>query len=326
MIIKTITSQELSAFSASQAHSQFLQTAAWQTLSPGNWKNIGIFSDAGQLLIVAAYKSQSLLRFFSYLYIPRGPIFKNGLSPEEQLALMSEMLIYLKRENPKAWFFRLEPPLAIEDYERLSTTKAWKKSLDLEPAKTLVLDLSLSEDELLASFHQKTRYNIRLADKKGVTVAFGGQEQAEAFLDLMEETGNRDGFKIHGRSHYRRLIEGQPDFLQLGAALYEGRLLAAGLFAGFGDTFTYVHGASSNNDRQLMAPYALQWEAIKIAKERGYRYYDFFGIDEVKWPGVTRFKLGFGGETITYPGTVDYVVNNIAYSLYQRLRALRRRF
>lgn len=327
MIIKTLNPQELRDFAASQAHSQFLQSPDWQALSGGDFKAIGVLSEAGQIAAAGIFKEHRLLRYFSYLALARGPIFKDGLDFKEQEEALAVFLSALKAVAPKALFLRLEPVISVDSSNKLSSAdKRWRKSLDLEPARTLALDLSVSEEELLASFHQKTRYNIRLAQKKGVTVSFDDKSYSQPFLDLMEETGDRDGFKIHSRRHYEQLISGKTRFMRLGAAAYQGRLLAAGLFAAFGDTFTYVHGASSNAERQLMAPYALQWEAIRLAKAEGYRYYDFFGIDEIKWPGVTRFKMGFGGEVLSYPGTYDYILNINAYAAYQALRAWRRRF
>ena len=97
---------------------------------------------------------------------------------------------------------------------------------------------------------------------------------------------------------------------------------------------SYVHGASANEFRNVMAPYALQWEVIKLAKQKNCKYYDFNGIDEKKWPGVTRFKMGFarfesarqGGEVVEYPGTFDMVFDNLWYNVYKLIRRIRRLF
>ena len=114
------------------------------------------------------------------------------------------------------------------------------------------------------------------------------------------------------------------DSLRLIGAFYKEKLIAVNIVSFFGDMATYVHGASSSENRNLMAPYALQWETIKIAKTQGHKYYDFYGIDENKWPGVTRFKKGFSGEEANYPGTFDSAFNSIQYSIYKILRKLRR--
>ena len=104
----------------------------------------------------------------------------------------------------------------------------------------------------------------------------------------------------------------------------ERKIIAGNIVSFFGNTATYVHGASSNEYRNVMAPYLLQWEVIKIVQEKGYKYYDFYGIDEKKWPGVTRFKLGFSGNIVEYPGTFDLAFDNLWYNMYKVLRKIRR--
>ena len=99
-------------------------------------------------------------------------------------------------------------------------------------------------------------------------------------------------------------------------AEYERQIIAANLVNFYGDTATYLHGSSSSKNRQVMAPHLLQWEQIKEAKNRGMKYYDFWGFDEDKWPGVSRFKKGFGGEIVEYAGAYDLIWNKLWYQLY----------
>jgi lipid II:glycine glycyltransferase (peptidoglycan interpeptide bridge formation enzyme) len=112
--------------------------------------------------------------------------------------------------------------------------------------------------------------------------------------------------------------------IKLFLAKHDGKVIAGNIVAFFGDTVTYMHGASSNEFRNLMAPYALQWHCIKLAKQSGYKYYDFYGISDDKWPGVTRFKRGFGGKELEYPGTWDAVFDGVKYKIYGLLRKIRR--
>ncbi len=242
-----------------------------------------------------------------YFYIPRSTV-----TPEE----IKQFLV-----KHKPIWLRLEP---------LSMTKAYSslgrivKTIDWQPAQTLILDLSLSADELLSGMHQKTRYNIRLAEKRGVEIV-SGAEYLPDFIKLMQDTTTRDGFQAHSENYYRQLLS-QKDFIRLLAARYQGKIIAAGLFCFYGNTVTYLHGASGNALRAVMAPYLLQWRAISLAQSEGYLYYDFFGISAKKWPGVTRFKTGFGGEIVNYPGTYDLVLRPKAYYFYTLLRRLRRLF
>ena len=187
--------------------------------------------------------------------------------------------------------------------------------------------------------HQKTRYNLRLAEKKGVTVREARNDEFEVLWELMRNTCERDGFRLHGKEYYREMLKSdlgvvisdsdnsnhQSLIIKLFFAEYEGKVIAANIIAFFGDTVTYVHGASADKYRNVMAPYLLQWHCIKTAKEQGYKYYDFYGIDENKWPGVTRFKKGFGGEELQYPGTFDAVFGEGWYNMYKALRWVRRK-
>jgi lipid II:glycine glycyltransferase (peptidoglycan interpeptide bridge formation enzyme) len=141
----------------------------------------------------------------------------------------------------------------------------------------------------------------------------------------MSMTGERDAFRIHDKKHYKNML-GASENIKLFFATYEGKNIAAGLFCFFGNRVTYMHGASDNEARNLMAPYLLQWEIIKRAKKEAYKYYDFYGIDEKKWPGVTRFKVGFGGFVKEYPGTYDFIFRPAIYNFYEQLRKLKRSF
>ena len=174
--------------------------------------------------------------------------------------------------------------------------------------------------------HQKTRYNIRLAEKKGVKIVESGAARFEEFWQLLVSTGDRDEFNLHGRSYYQEMLKFDSNFVKLFFAESEGKLLAVSLVVFFGDMATYIHGGSANENREVMAPYALQWQMIKLAKQMNYKYYDFHGVDEVKWPGVTRFKFGFGAKQADYPGTFDLVYDQGWYNIYKMVRKVRRTF
>jgi peptidoglycan pentaglycine glycine transferase (the first glycine) len=173
--------------------------------------------------------------------------------------------------------------------------------------------------------HQKTRYNIRLAEKKGVKIYEAGPEKFDDFWQLMTVTCERDKYRLHSRNYYAQMLA-EKKLIKLYLAEFKNKPIAAVLASFSGDTVTYMHGASANDERNVMAPFLLQWEIIKSAKLAGYKYYDFYGIDEKKWPGVTRFKKGFGGEEINYTGTFDLVFNSTWYNIYKILRKFRRSF
>jgi len=246
--------------------------------------------------------------------------------------LQDEELIFLfdaiKKEAKKLGviFLRFEPRSQVTNDKRQTPNDKFQilKTIDVQPSKSIILDLEKSEEEILGAMHPKTRYNIKLAEKKGVKIVKVGIDRFDEFWNLMDQTVERDGFRLHDADYYRKMLSQGGSLLSLYFAEQNGKVLAANIIAKFGDMATYVHGASSNQDRNLMAPYLLQWEIMREAKKAGFKSYDLYGIDEEKWPGVTRFKLGFGGEEIIYPGTFDLVFNQIKYKIYKTLRAVRR--
>ena len=294
---------------------EFLQSWTWGEIVRAEGQAIirlGARDDASgsPLRAVATLIKTPLFGGYFYYYTPRGPIGDN----EAAAFLLSEFI----KIEPQALFCRFEPEIKAEFNRRIYQT------LSLQPAKTLFLDLSQSEEELLARMHQKTRYNIRLAEKKGVIIIEGGSDGISEWERLARLTGERDGFRLHETAHYANLLRAGEGKIKLYFARYDGKNVAAALFSYFGSRATYLHGASDNVARALMAPYLLQWSAIRAAKKAGFAYYDFYGIDVRKWPGVTRFKQGFGGRVVDYPGTFDLVYRPFIYNLYLLARQIRR--
>jgi len=260
-----------------------------------------------------------LPRGMSYFFCPRGP--------EELTEDFARKAIELAK-NEMAIFIRIEP----RTLNPISYTLV--KSINLNPANTLVLDLNKTEEQLSSEMKQKTRYNINLAKKKGVEIEVSSDPQkVDDFFKIMEQTSKRDGFGIHDIDHYKKLVEvlGPRGMIKVYLAKFEGRYIAGNIVSFFGNTVSYLHGASANEYRNVMAPYLLQWQAITDAKKSGFQYYDFWGIapnDNPKhsWAGVTRFKKSFGGEQLSFPGTYDIVVSKLRYSAYKILRFLNRLF
>lgn len=275
----------------------------------------------GRVIAAATVSYKAVAGGWGYLFSPRGPVFAAGTEKASALAALAR---YFAQAFPRALFWRLEP---AGDPGPASGRFVLLKTISLEPAETLVLDLTRSEDDLLADMHQKTRYNIRLAEKKGVAigeVTAPSDRDWQEFSRLMSLTGSRDGFRVHSLAHYRRMVEKSQGSIRLWFATYGGEAVAAGIFAFWSSHAGYLHGASDSKHRRLMAPHLLQWTVIRQAKARGQKEYDFYGIDETKWPGVSRFKLGFGGQRRHYAGTYDLVFRPVSYKLYALARRLRR--
>lgn len=280
-----------------------------------------------------------------YLYIPRAEEDSNGLRgiisccyPESMNQVQNKfnsgsqgISNQVKNDiifQDKIVFLRIEPQIEKNNKQFMdSLVKLGFRKTDQEsqPSKTLILDITKTEGGLLTNLRQKNRYNIRLAEKKGVKIEIRdklSQGEFERFWDLVKETSARDGFVSFPRDYYEKLLEifkntgDYSPYITIFLAKYGNKIVAVNLVMFYDETAVYLHGASDYNFRSLMAPPFLQWQAILEAKSRGMRYYDFWGIDEKKWSGVTRFKKGFGGKEIEYIGTWDYIFRPIWYRLY----------
>lgn len=256
--------------------------------------------------------------FGVFWYLPRGPIFKSDSETETLWpVVLADLKRLAKARNVVA--IRLEPS-NIPPEINLSL----KKINSIQPKKTIMLNLDQESDEILAAMQPKTRYNIRLAKKRGVLIEKGNLEDLNLFYRLLKITTKRDRFRGHSLAHYQKMISVAKPEIELYLAKKDGLVLAAGIFSFYGGRATYLHGASANSGREHMAPHLLQYRMIERAKELGCKYYDFYGIDEKKWPGVTRFKKGFGGQELEYPGSFLCIIDSYRYNLYHLAVLLRR--
>jgi lipid II:glycine glycyltransferase (peptidoglycan interpeptide bridge formation enzyme) len=322
-VFTTKNKTEYNNFVSSQRSSQFLQSHDWaefQERSGNQTLPLAVSDDAGKITASALFIKKKIPLFNEYYwYCPRGPVMNDSSRYNECYSVLWDYLRRIAGEE-RVIFSRWDPVLPLPNNEFKLI-----KTINIQPPRTIILDLSFPEENLLAGMHQKTRYNIRLASKKGVKIREGEAEEFDKFWGLMETTAGRDGFRLHGRDHYKKMLEAASGVFRLFLAEYENKIIAGNIVSFFGDTVTYVHGASDHEHRRVMAPYALQWEVMSLAKEQGFRYYDLYGIDEKKWPGVTRFKKGFGGKEVQYPGTYDIVFSDFWYKIYRGGRWLRRK-
>jgi lipid II:glycine glycyltransferase (peptidoglycan interpeptide bridge formation enzyme) len=269
-------------------------------------------------------------------YVPKGPLVDYSDLPSFR-ALLDAVRSFAQER--RALCLKIEPDLEDDPAltERLQAFGFRPSPQVIQPRRTILVDLTPGPEELLRRMKQKTRYNIRLAARKGVTVRAGSEADLAPFYELMEATAQRDGFGIHTRAYYEAAHQ---LFVQVGQgrlllAEYEGQLLAGLVVLGMGGsmrggTACYMYGASSDEHRNLMPSYRLQWEAMLWAREQGYRAYDLWGVpdeDEAVleagfiqrndglW-GVYRFKRGFGGRLVRTVGAWDLVYAPLRYRLY----------
>ncbi len=274
-----------------------------------------------------------------FWYCPRGPVCSADYLDQLD-KFFSQLLSHLKNQLDPGVFLRICPPVTKQKTTiKLIKKAGWQAPKILthlqEPAQTLILDLTRSSDELLAAMHHKTRYNIRLAARKGVQVSAieqPNQNDIKNFNHLMHITSQRNKIKIHSADYYSQLINyfSQASTaevkLKLYQAKYQEHILASALMVYFGQTATYLHGASSNQFRQLMPNHLLQWQMIQDAQQAGYQLYDFWGISQTnsQWAGITRFKQGFGGQIISFLGIWDYILRPSPYQLFSFLKLIKK--
>ena len=165
-----------------------------------------------------------------------------------------------------------------------------------------------------------------LAEKKGVQVELRPAEKFPDVWPLFNYTSTRNNFNLHAQNYYQLMLNTSDNF-KLWTASLEEKIIAAAIVGYYGNTVTYLHGASDYRYREIMAPNLLQWQIIKRAKSQNYKYYDFHGIapqgqPNHPWVGITRFKKGFGGKEIAYPGTFDFIYQPEWYRIYKIFRKL----
>ncbi len=286
-------------------------------------------------------------------YVPHGPQLSQPIVEPERflLALADALRPHLSR----CLFVRYDLPWAAEGLgnhpEPLESSGGlYKAPMDIQPPNTVILDLAVGEEQLLAAMKSKTRYNIRLAAKKGIEIsifpsqpgqkgrAAGEPDELEAALAewyrLYRETARRDRITLHSEVYYRTLFSLAGSYgreapeLYLLTARHEEELLAGIIVAVWGDGAWYLYGASSDRKRNLMPSYGLQWRAIQLARERECRFYDLFGIPPSEDPrhpmhGLFRFKTGFGGRVLNRLGCYDVALRPLFYRLYRGAERVR---
>lgn len=330
---------EWDAFVAAHPRGSILQTTNWARLKNRfGWSSQRVWMRRDGRLVGGA---QLLIRsvalgIVKIGYVPHGPIV--DWEDDEQIEVLLNHLDQAAY-NRGAGLVKLEPwlwqdDLSAERWAHICDTYGLVNDTDsIQPPQTILVDLRPSEDDILAAMKQKTRYNIRLSEKKGVVVRQGTEADLPAFNRMMLTTAQRDAFAVHEPEYYRAAYEiFAPDQqCVLLMAEYEGQPLAGAMVFAVGRKAAYFYGASSNEERQRMPAYAIQWAAIRWAKARGCHTYDLWGIPDYAeaeleaqfaertdglWP-VYRFKRGFGGRIARTVGPVDRVYNKRLHRLYQ---------
>ena len=326
-IITEKTLSEYEAFVQSHPKGNFAQSFLWGKQKPmWRWQAVAVRGSDGKIKGTLALMTRPVpVIGRTLMYGCRGPVC--DLDDRETLAELIEGAKALAKEN-RAYVIKIDPDVPSSNtqfagllHELGFRGKEGGENFEaIQPRYVFRLNVEgKTEDELLAGFHQKWRYNIRLAERKGVTVRVCGKEMVPAFSELMLTTGVRDGFVTRKPEYFAAMLDNLGGHCRLYMAFDPaGTPIAGTLAIHYGDKVWYLYGASSNEHRNLMPNYLLQWRMIQWAVETGCRVYDFRGVsgdvsEDNPLYGLYRFKQGFGGEFTEFIGELDLVLSPVVY-------------
>lgn len=319
----------------------FAQTIQWAKLKD-MWKNEVVLSLDSNGNIKG---SMSLLirkiPFFNstIMYSPRGPVC--DIYDKETIKELVDGAKELAKKH-KSYVLKIDPDVEITDekFKNIMAqcgfkTKTSKNFEGIQPNFVFRKTISgMTEQEVFDSFHSKHRYNVRLAIKKGCSVKIGKKEDLKEFVDIMMQTGVRDGFVPRSLEYFEKMYDALGDMMRLYLVYYDNKVISGAISILYGNKVWYLYGASSNEYRNVMPNYLMQWEMIKWAIEEKCDIYDFRGVsgdlDESNpMYGLYRFKKGFNGDLVEFVGALDYVFNPFMYFVVEKgektYRELRRK-
>jgi peptidoglycan pentaglycine glycine transferase (the first glycine) len=325
------TDDEWDSFVAAHPQSHVLQLSSWARLkSEFGWQSARtVIRDRGVIVAGAQVLLRRLALGFHIAYVPKGPLM-DPAHPDSCRALFDALRQQARAHH--AIMLKVEPDLLDTGIPLWAQHGFQPSGQAVQPRRTLLVDITGTEDEILSRMKSKTRYNIRVAERHGVQIDVGQHSDLEAFAQLMAVTGERDAFGIHSAAYYDRAytLFAPAGGVRLLMAAYEGQPIAGLMAFACGSRAWYMYGASANEHRDKMPNYALQWAAICWARSRGCHTYDLWGVPDEEertleahfaerrdglW-GVYRFKRGFGGRLVRYVGALDSVYNRPAFWLY----------
>ena len=321
------TLPEYEAFVQSHPKGNFAQSYLWGKQKPmWQWDAIAIRGEDGAIrgsLAVMTRKVPGIGR--TLMYGCRGPVC--DLDDRETFSQLLDGAKALAKKY-KSYVIKIDSDVPSSNTAFSSMLQSFgfrakeggKNFEAIQPRYVFRLNVEgKTEEELLANFHQKWRYNIRLAERKGVTVRICGKEMVPAFSDLMLTTGVRDGFVTRKPEYFAAMLDNLGEHARLYMAFDPNDTPIAGTLAiHYGDKVWYLYGASSNEHRNLMPNYLLQWRMIQWAVETNCRIYDFRGVsgdvsEDNPLYGLFRFKQGFGGDFTEFVGEMDLVLSPVIY-------------
>jgi len=340
MLLQPERRDEWNDFVAASEHPSVMQSWQWgQLKATTGWKPMMLAVGDGGIRAGALLLERALPHLGRcLLYAPRGPVL--DWTDRDLFEELLEAIRELARER-RAVALKIDPCLSAERTDVTDLLRArgfiftGTDDPDLggtQPRYVMQTDLTPEPDDLLAQFHSKWRYNIRLAGRKGVTTREGTRDDLPAFYELLQVTAERDDFRVRTREYFEHMYDllVPAGLAKLFVAEYEETMIAGAILFRMGDTAVYVYGASANEHRNLMPNHLLQWTMMCWAREQGCRIYDFRGVTrevegepEGDLGGLNRFKRGFAAQYLEYVGEWDLVLSPMWYRLYALARRLR---
>lgn len=297
--------------------------------------------DAAAMILSREVSPGGFAARLKVVYIPKGPLLRDWSDGNLHKGVIADLQNFA--QNQGAIFIKIDPdvPLGVgvpgEEHaaddalgEKICQELAgegWRYSDEqIQFRNTVLIDLAPSEEDMLARMKQKTRYNIRYAARQGVTVRQGSPADFEMLYRMYANTSRRGGFVIRDESYYQTLWRTFYDQAMLTPLIaeVEGQAAAGLMLFHFAGRAWYLHGMSNEYQRKKMPTYLLQWEAMRIAKEKGCHEYDLWGAPEIfdesdsMW-GVYRFKRGLGGQVLRTMGAYDYPARPLLYKAYAQI-------
>ena len=320
--------REFTSFLKNHPRCNFQQSLEWAKIKTSWITEVILAEDVNKKIIGSlTVWVRKIPIFGNIMYAPRGPICDiHNLEVLKQLTEGAKILA----KKYKAIVLRIEPDIKSDDekYRNLMLELGYLIKDDaknfreeIQPRYVFRLDVKdKTEDELFKNLHQKTRYNVRLATKKGVTIKDGTKEDLKDFHKIMITTGKRDGFIIRPLEYFEKMYDALgPEHMKILMAYYEGKPISGVIPIIYGNKTWYLYGASSNEHRNLMPNYLLQWEMIKLAVANKSEIYDLRGVPGIADDsnGLYRFKKGFGAEYTEFIGEVYIPFKPLTYKLYK---------
>jgi peptidoglycan pentaglycine glycine transferase (the first glycine) len=315
-------------FIASHPTGDLLQSYEWGDLkAKSGWIPLRVIGEENGIPVCAvSLLKRKLPLGFSILYASRGPVMDTA--NKELVRAFTEGIRPIARQH-RAILIKIDPPVPVEDAvsKRNIEECGWKLVSaggfgGTQPRCVMQLDLDKPEEDLMKSFKEKWRYNIRLAERKGVVITEEcSREELPEFYKLLQETCERDGFLVRSQRYFEDMWDllVPAGYMNLAIARYEGKPLSAVLIYTFGDRTWYTYGASSNENRNVMPNHLIQWAMIRRAIRNGSKWYDFRGVSpktgdgDAHLEGLNRFKEGFSPRFVEYIGEYDLVLSPSMY-------------